>query len=87
VPLNYTRRYIEDMAVAEPSPAAGKTLEALDVRRATGATVLAILRDGAPLVGPPGEQVLAAGDQLLALGTGEQLARLERLVAGTGDAG
>ncbi len=73
---------IEDIAVRPESPVLGKTLEALDVRRATGATVLAILRDGTPLVGSPGELTIGAGDHLLALGTGEQLERLERLVAG-----
>jgi voltage-gated potassium channel len=73
---------IEDIAVPAWSPGAGKTLETLDIRRATGATVLAILRDGTPLVGPPGELVLSAGDHLLALGTGEQLLRLEQLVSG-----
>lgn len=73
---------IEDIAVPTGSPVAGKTLEALDIRRATGATVLAILRDGTPLVGPPADLVLAPGDHLLALGTGEQLGRLERLTAG-----
>jgi voltage-gated potassium channel len=78
---------IEDIAVPGTSPACGKTLEDLDVRRATGATVLAIMRDGSPLVGSPGELVLAAGDHLLALGTGAQLERLERLVAsGAGSA-
>jgi voltage-gated potassium channel len=73
---------IEDLAIAAGSPAAGRTLEALDARRATGATVLAVLRDGNPQAGPPGGLVLAAGDHLLALGTGPQLERLERLIAG-----
>jgi voltage-gated potassium channel len=72
---------IEDLALPTDSPATGRTLEALDIRRATGVTVLAVLRDGNPLVGPPGDQVLRAGDHLLALGTGEQLERLERLIA------
>lgn len=72
---------IEDLAVPRESPTLGKTLEELHIRRSTGATVLAILRDGNPLVSPPGDLVLAGGDHLLALGTGEQLARLERLIA------
>jgi len=40
-----------------------------------------ILREGNPLVSPPGDFVLSKGDQLLALGTREQLAKLERLIA------
>jgi voltage-gated potassium channel len=72
---------IEDLAVGPDSPAVGKTVEGLDVRRATGATVLCILRDGNPLVKSHEELVLASGDQLLALGTSEQLERLEQLIA------
>jgi voltage-gated potassium channel len=72
---------IEDLAVTPDSPTIGQTLDALDIRRATGANILAILREGTPLVSPPGNFALAKGDQLLALGTGAQLARLERLIA------
>jgi len=72
---------IEDLAVTPDSPTIGQTLDALDIRRVTGANILAILREGTPLVSPPGDFALAKGDQLLALGTGEQLVRLERLIA------
>jgi len=59
----------------------GRTLDALKIRQVTGATILAILRDGSPLVSPPGDLALARGDQLLALGTAEQLGKLDRLIA------
>jgi voltage-gated potassium channel len=72
---------IEDLAVSADSPGLGKTLEDLDIRGMTGATVLAVLRDGNPLVSPPRDLALAAGDRLLALGTGDQLRRLEKLIA------
>jgi len=72
---------IEDLAVPSDSPAVGRTLDALNIRRVTGANILAILREGTPLVSPPGDFVLSKGDQLLALGTREQLAKLERLIA------
>jgi voltage-gated potassium channel len=76
---------IEDLAVTPDSPAIGQTLDRLSIRRVTGATVLAILREARPIVSPPGDFALATGDQLLALGTREQLVRLERLIAtGTG---
>src|SRR5262245_53664267 len=71
---------IEDVVVEQSSLIAGKTLDDLNVRRATGASVLVIIRDAAPLVNPPGNFALHPGDQLLALGTREQLARLEHLV-------
>jgi voltage-gated potassium channel len=72
---------IEDLVVTPDSPTIGRTLEAIDIRRVTGVTILAILREGSPLVSPPGDFVLSRGDQLLALGTGAQLARLERLIS------
>lgn len=71
---------IEDLAMPADGPSVGQTLEMLDIRRTTGATVLAILRDGNPLVSPPGDLALVAGDHLLALGTGDQLRRLEKLI-------
>lgn len=72
---------IEDLAVAPDSPAIGRRLDALDVRAVSGATVLAILRGGQAVVSASGDQVFASGDQLLAIGTSEQLARLEQLIA------
>lgn len=71
---------IEDLAMPAGSPTVGQTLDTLDIRRATGVTVLAVLRDGNPVVSPPGSMALAAGDHLLALGTGEQLRSLEKLI-------
>ena len=75
---------IEALAVAPESPAVSRTLEALDLRQATGATVLAILRDDNCMVNPAGDMALRAGDRLLALGTREQLERVERMLAGRG---
>jgi voltage-gated potassium channel len=71
---------IEDLAVARASHVVGRTLGDVDLRQTTGATVLAILREGTPLVNPGSELVLNAGDRLLALGTADQLERLERLL-------
>jgi voltage-gated potassium channel len=72
---------IEDLAIAAESPTVGRTLGTLDVRQATGATVLAVLRSGNPIVNPPADFTVQADDRLLALGTTEQLERLERLIA------
>src|SRR4029453_8713633 len=44
---------IEDIALPPASGAIGRTLEALQVRQATGASVLAVLREGAPIPNPP----------------------------------
>jgi voltage-gated potassium channel len=71
---------IEDVEVKADSAMVGKTLDDFAIRQATGVTVLAILRDGTPAVNPPGHFVLQPTDHILALGTREQLARLDRLV-------
>jgi voltage-gated potassium channel len=72
---------IEDVVVAPGSGAVGRTLESLAVRQATGASVLAVLRTGAPIVNPPADLTLEAADHLLVLGTAEQLVRIEKLIA------
>src|SRR6185436_9260448 len=58
---------IESIVLSDASPGAGRRLGDLDVRRATGATILAIVRGGNAIPNPPAEFVLAPGDQLLAL--------------------
>jgi voltage-gated potassium channel len=73
---------IEAVGVGSDSPTVGYTLEDLALRQATGATVLAIMRDGNPVVNPPGDMSLARGDRLLVLGTRVQLERVERVLAG-----
>ena len=71
---------IEDVALPTTSGAIGRTLEALQVRQTTGASVLAVLRESVPIPNPPADLTLRAGDRLLALGTGDQLERLEKLI-------
>jgi voltage-gated potassium channel len=75
---------IEAVAVSPESRAVGSTLETLALRQITGATVLAIIRDGNPIVNPGGDLALAGGDRLLALGTRDQLERVERVLASGG---
>lgn len=75
---------IEALAVGAEGPAVGRTIEGLNLRQATGATVLAILRDDNCMANPSGDMALRAGDQLLALGTRAQLERVERVLAGRG---
>lgn len=72
---------IEELAVRAGDACASRSLGDLDARATTGATILAIVRDGSPLANPAETEILQPGDQLLALGTAEQLRRLERLIA------
>ena len=70
---------IEDILVQPGSPMAGRSLAELDIRRKYDVTVLAVIRGGEPVVNPPGDFVLAPGDQLIVLGTREALSSLEEL--------
>ena len=73
---------IEDVVVLPRSLADGKQLESLKITATTGASVLAVVREGSPMPNPRGDFVLAAGDHLLMLGTDEQLHSVEAALAG-----
>jgi voltage-gated potassium channel len=73
---------LEEFRVPDASPHAGRTLGDVHIRRATGALVLAIRNlDGSFLSIPGPAEVLAAGSTLIAMGTPEQIAALESLLA------
>jgi K+/H+ antiporter YhaU regulatory subunit KhtT len=71
---------IGDIVLVPGSPMVGRALAELKLSQDTGATLLAVLRDGTAIAAPRPDLVLAAGDRLLALGTDEQLERLEQLL-------
>ncbi|HEV8241033.1 MAG TPA: cation:proton antiporter [Thermoanaerobaculia bacterium] len=65
-----------DIYRLEPkSPAAGRTLRELELRQRTGATVIAVVRDGTPLPNPDGELHLEAGDTLVLVGSHAEIER------------
>ena len=71
--------------VASGSAVAGKRLSDLDVRRAYGIAVLAIRRSGTVMANPSGDSRLEPGDEVIAIGTPEQLAGFGTLVMAGGD--
>jgi CPA2 family monovalent cation:H+ antiporter-2 len=66
------------------SSSVGKSLADLDLRGRTGATVLAIAGQGAPVTVPAGDQRLAAGDVLALAGTHEAIEAAKDLLLNTG---
>ena len=64
------------------SKGVGRSLAELDLRGRTGATVLAIRRDGAPIVSPGSNTRLLAGDVLALTGTAEALVAAEAALVG-----
>jgi len=69
------------MTVSEGSTAAGRTLRELDMRGATGATVLALLRGEEHHVSPRGDTKLQQGDVIAVAGTHEAVDSVRAMVA------
>jgi CPA2 family monovalent cation:H+ antiporter-2 len=63
-------------------PAAGRSLAELEIRSRTGASVLALERDGVVETNPGAQARLAANDRLLVLAGPDALLRLRALFAG-----
>jgi voltage-gated potassium channel len=76
---------LEECTVQPDGHLAGKTVAEADVRRHTGANVLAIRRrgEGGIVTNLPGELRFEPADVLIALGTSEQLGRLVALAGDT----
>jgi voltage-gated potassium channel len=70
---------VEEEPIAEDSELAGRTLLECDLRRRTGASVLAVFRDGDTHPNPESDFVLRAGDRLLVMATVEQISTLKQL--------
>ncbi len=58
-----------------------KSLKDLNLRVVAGANVLAVVRDGKPILNPGANFVIQKNDKLLAFGTQEQLKKLEDFMA------
>jgi CPA2 family monovalent cation:H+ antiporter-2 len=63
---------IATLRVDGSSPAAGKSLGEIDLRRQYGVHLLAIRRNGEILINPAGNERLCAEDALIILGQREQ---------------
>ncbi|MBX0324238.1 potassium transporter TrkA [Halomicroarcula sp. F13] len=72
---------IEWVDVESDSPLAGQTLADAKVRQRTGASIIAIQRDGTTLPNPDPEDTITPGDILVTLGTRDEQSALEDLVA------
>ena len=70
--------------LSQGSPAVGRTLASLNLRGATGATVLAIARAGEEVLVPTGHEVLRVDDVLALAGTGEAVEAARALLSGRG---
>ena len=72
----------DSFLVAGRHAVAGSTLGALDLRRRTGALVLAVLRADRPLPGPSPDLTIEAGDVLVLAGSHAAIEDAFRLLEG-----
>lgn len=73
---------IDWVTLRDDSPAAGRSIAELEIRRRTRMTIAAILRDHSPLVAPEANETLLPGDRLVVIGRQEDLAGFVRHVVG-----
>ena len=66
---------IEWIRVTEGSPLAGHTIQESAIRKRTGASVIAILRDGVARPNPQPGDVINTGDTLMVVGDRDQVSR------------
>ncbi|WP_276273265.1 cation:proton antiporter regulatory subunit [Haloarcula litorea] len=72
---------IEWLDVNPDSPVAGRTLSGAKLRQQTGVSVIAIQRGAETIPNPSPDDTIAAGDILVTLGTRDEQAAVEALVA------
>lgn len=73
-------------AIPSGSPLVGSTLASTNMRRLTGASVVAIVRDGELVASPAPDTVFHAGDLLGLIGTIPQIVAVQALLRGNADA-
>lgn len=77
----------ETIQLIAGSPAIGKTLGQLDLRGETGATVIAVVRDGNSKISPGANYSLAEGDTVILVGTPKKLRRAIELFSPSRETG
>jgi CPA2 family monovalent cation:H+ antiporter-2 len=65
----------ESFLLPVSSPVVGRTIRELGLRRTTGVTIIAVVRDNRPLTNPPPDLDLRAGDIVVMVGSHVQLDR------------
>jgi CPA2 family monovalent cation:H+ antiporter-2 len=79
-PVGFPELAVETVTVPVASPLAGRTLQELDLIRRFGVQVVAIERNGQRRVAPSGRDRIEGGDELLVLGTHEQIKQFAGLL-------
>ncbi len=70
--------WVEELVIGETSTLVGKTVGEANIRQETGVSIIAMLRENHSSI-PKAHTTLRAGDELIVVGTREQLTKLEKL--------
>lgn len=81
-PSLWTDADLETVTVASGSSAERKLIRELGLRTRTGASIVGIERGGMRIINPAADEELQAGDQMLLVGTREQLEAAKKLLTG-----
>ncbi|MDB5050855.1 MAG: ybaL [Fibrobacteres bacterium] len=73
---------LETLILGEGMPGAGRTPRDLELKTRTGAFIVGLEREGLQIVNPEADELLLAKDQLLLLGSREQLDAARKMLAG-----
>jgi CPA2 family monovalent cation:H+ antiporter-2 len=68
------------LILPEQSPVGGQTLQNLDIRNKTGASIVCVMREGRFIPNPGGDYRLLAGDTLAVLADQAQLRAFRQLI-------
>lgn len=72
--------HLETISISADSVAASKLIRELELRTRTGASIVAIERDGASIINPGPDEELKSGDKVLVLGSRSQLDEAKALL-------
>jgi voltage-gated potassium channel len=70
--------WVEELVIGKTSPLIGKAVGEANIRQDTGVSIIAMWREGRSTI-PDARTMLQAGDELIVIGTREQLSELEKL--------
>jgi TrkA domain protein len=76
---------VEQLPVPDDSPFAGRPLGDTHARTRTGASIVAVLREGTALPSPTPAFVLQAGDLIVTVGTRAAIDQVSRIVDGSSE--
>jgi voltage-gated potassium channel len=70
--------WVEELDIGQDSPLIGKSVGEANIRQETGVSIIAMVRENRSAI-PNAHTILQAGDELIVIGTREQLSKIEKL--------